>query len=104
MIAMLPTSLPGGSPGGMTAARPTSPRAASRASVGIDATSRGVRPPSAATGASAQPSGTQTTYFTGPFWPTLARMPYAEGRVFYDADSHVMETSDWLEPFADPDI
>ena len=28
---MLPTSLPGGMPGGMTAARPTSPRAASRA-------------------------------------------------------------------------
>src|SRR5581483_232668 len=23
-------------------------------------------------------------------------MPYAEGRVFYDADSHLMETSDWL--------
>src|SRR3954463_15818849 len=30
-------------------------------------------------------------------------MPYAEGRVFYDADSHVMETSDWLETYADPD-
>ena len=29
----------------MTAARPTSPRAASAASVGIDATSSGVRPP-----------------------------------------------------------
>jgi hypothetical protein len=23
-------------------------------------------------------------------------MPYAEGRVYYDADSHLMETSDWL--------
>ena len=41
---MLPTSLPGGIPGGITAARPTSPRAASRASVGIDATSSGVLP------------------------------------------------------------
>jgi len=31
-------------------------------------------------------------------------MPYAEGRVFNDADSHVMETSDWLVTYADPDI
>src|SRR5256714_15577987 len=31
-------------------------------------------------------------------------MPYAEGRVFYDAVSHVMETSDWLGTSADPDI
>src|SRR5688500_17864425 len=31
-------------------------------------------------------------------------MPYAEGRVFYDADSHVMETSDWLVQYADPDV
>src|SRR5687768_12974255 len=61
---MLPTSLPGGMPGGMTAARPTSPRAASRARVGMDATSSGVFPPSAATGRSAHPSGTHTTYFT----------------------------------------
>lgn len=29
-------------------------------------------------------------------------MPYAEGRVFHDADSHVMETPEWLLPFADP--
>ena len=28
-------------------------------------------------------------------------MPYAEGRVFYDADSHLMETSDWLVSHAD---
>jgi predicted TIM-barrel fold metal-dependent hydrolase len=28
-------------------------------------------------------------------------MPYAEGRVFYDADSHLMELPDWLEQFAD---
>src|SRR5438445_8071561 len=31
-------------------------------------------------------------------------MTYAEGRVFYDADSHVMETSDWLATYADPDV
>ena len=31
-------------------------------------------------------------------------MPYAEGRVFYDADSHLMETSDWLVSYADPDL
>jgi len=28
-------------------------------------------------------------------------VPYAEGRVFHDADSHVMETPDWLVPYAD---
>src|SRR5437773_1721775 len=31
-------------------------------------------------------------------------MPYAEGRVMHDADSHVVETPDWLVPYADPDI
>jgi len=31
-------------------------------------------------------------------------MPYAEGRTFNDADSHVMETSDWLATYADPEI
>lgn len=31
-------------------------------------------------------------------------MPYAEGRRFYDADSHLMETSDWLVAYADPDV
>jgi len=31
-------------------------------------------------------------------------MPYAEGRIIHDADSHVMETPDWLVPYADPDI
>jgi predicted TIM-barrel fold metal-dependent hydrolase len=31
-------------------------------------------------------------------------MPYAEGRTFFDADSHVMETSDWLVRYADPGI
>jgi predicted TIM-barrel fold metal-dependent hydrolase len=31
-------------------------------------------------------------------------MPYAEGRVYYDADSHLMETTDWLVTYADPDV
>ncbi len=31
-------------------------------------------------------------------------MPYAEGRTYHDADSHVMETPDFLLPFADPEI
>ncbi len=31
-------------------------------------------------------------------------MPYAEGRVIHDADSHVVETPDFLVPWADPDI
>jgi predicted TIM-barrel fold metal-dependent hydrolase len=31
-------------------------------------------------------------------------MPYAEGRTFHDADSHVMETPDWLVPYADPPV
>jgi predicted TIM-barrel fold metal-dependent hydrolase len=31
-------------------------------------------------------------------------VPYAEGRVIHDADSHVMETPDWFRDFADPDI
>jgi uncharacterized protein len=31
-------------------------------------------------------------------------LPYAEGRVFHDADSHVMETPEWLFGFADPDV
>ena len=25
-------------------------------------------------------------------------------RVYYDADSHLMETSDWLVAYADPDV
>ena len=29
-------------------------------------------------------------------------MPYAEGRTFYDADSHVMELPEWLGSYADP--
>lgn len=28
-------------------------------------------------------------------------MPYAEGRVYHDADAHIMETPDWLDNFAD---
>lgn len=31
-------------------------------------------------------------------------MPYAEGRIFYDADSHIMEPLDWLAGYADPAI
>jgi hypothetical protein len=31
-------------------------------------------------------------------------MPYAEGRVYHDADSHVMETPNWVVPYADPGI
>ncbi len=31
-------------------------------------------------------------------------MPYAEGRTYHDADAHVMETPDWLVPFADPEL
>ena len=31
-------------------------------------------------------------------------MPYAEGRTFNDADSHIMETQDWLIGYADPDL
>src|SRR5260221_10546583 len=74
-IDMLPTSLPGGRPGGITAARPTSPRAASAARFGSAAASSGVRPPSSGTGSSAHPSGTHTTYFTGPVWPTPRPSP-----------------------------
>ena len=29
-------------------------------------------------------------------------MPYAEGRTFHDADSHVMELPEWLPSYADP--
>ena len=31
-------------------------------------------------------------------------VPYAEGRVYHDADSHVMETPEWLVPYADPGV
>jgi hypothetical protein len=58
---MFPTSLPGGSPAGIVAARPTSPAAASRARLGMFAASSGVRPPSSSSGSSAAPSGIQTT-------------------------------------------
>src|SRR3954451_10606694 len=33
---------------------------------------------------------------------TLAAMPYAQGRTFFDADSHVMELPDFLRDHADP--
>ena len=29
-------------------------------------------------------------------------MPYAEGRTYYDADSHIMELPDFLRDHADP--
>jgi uncharacterized protein len=31
-------------------------------------------------------------------------MPYAQGRIFNDADSHVMETRDWMTRYADPGL
>ncbi len=31
-------------------------------------------------------------------------MPYVDGRTCYDADSHVMEPSDWLDGYADPGV
>lgn len=31
-------------------------------------------------------------------------MPYCEGRLFYDADSHIMETADWLSKHVDPEF
>ncbi len=31
-------------------------------------------------------------------------MPYAQGRTYYDADSHVMELSDWIVDYADPGV
>jgi predicted TIM-barrel fold metal-dependent hydrolase len=31
-------------------------------------------------------------------------MPYAQGRIFYDADSHLMELSEWLPKYADPGV
>ena len=29
-------------------------------------------------------------------------MPYADGRLFYDADSHIMELPSWLPGYTDP--
>jgi hypothetical protein len=31
-------------------------------------------------------------------------MPYAAGRTFHDADSHIMELGDWLTQHADPGV
>ncbi|MFI4935479.1 MAG: amidohydrolase family protein [Caulobacterales bacterium] len=31
-------------------------------------------------------------------------MPYAKGRVFCDADSHIMESTDWLAAYAEPEV
>mgnify|MGYP000987492986 CR=1 FL=1 len=34
----------------------------------------------------------------------LALTPYAKGRTIHDADAHILETPDWLVPWADPAI
>jgi predicted TIM-barrel fold metal-dependent hydrolase len=39
---------------------------------------------------------------TGPDVGSNERMPYAEGRTFHDADSHVMELPEWLSSYAEP--
>jgi predicted TIM-barrel fold metal-dependent hydrolase len=31
-------------------------------------------------------------------------VPYAEGRTYYDADSHIMELEDWLAAYVEPDV
>ncbi len=31
-------------------------------------------------------------------------MPYATDRLYFDADSHIMETKDWIANFADPEV
>jgi predicted TIM-barrel fold metal-dependent hydrolase len=31
-------------------------------------------------------------------------VPYAQGRTYYDADSHLMELADWLVEYADPEV
>ncbi len=31
-------------------------------------------------------------------------MPYVENRVVHDADAHIMETPDWLDPYLDPGV
>src|SRR5215813_1606707 len=36
--------------------------------------------------------------------PRRPPMPYVEGRVVHDADSHVMETPDWLVTHAEPHV
>jgi predicted TIM-barrel fold metal-dependent hydrolase len=32
------------------------------------------------------------------------QVPYAQGRTYHDADAHIVETPDWLVPFADPGV
>ncbi len=31
-------------------------------------------------------------------------MPYADGRTYYDADSHIMELDDWLTAYVEPEL
>ena len=61
---MLPTSLPGGSPGGITSARPTSARAASARGAACARPRAACGRRALSSGTSAQPSGTNTTYLT----------------------------------------
>jgi uncharacterized protein len=35
---------------------------------------------------------------------TTVEATYAQGRIVYDADSHIMELPDWLPAYADPDV
>ena len=59
--ARLATSLPGAMPSGTVCASPQMPPRASASMTGVSAASSGVRPPSAACGSSAMPSGTRST-------------------------------------------
>src|SRR5258708_38809259 len=34
----------------------------------------------------------------------MTAMPYAEGRTYFDADSHIMELHDWLRDYVDDDL
>src|SRR5918994_4997717 len=77
---MFPTSLPGAIRGGITAARPTVPRAARRDNTGMAAASSGVRPPNWSSGSSAHPSGTQMTYFTPCIFAPQTVAPAADDR------------------------
>src|SRR4029078_1715720 len=46
---------------------------------------------------SAEREGTMSTVEQSP-------APYAQGRVYHDADAHVVETPGWLLPYADPKV
>ena len=40
----------------------------------------------------------------GPPYDREEPMPYAEGRVYYDADSHIMELRGWLQRYMEPEF